>query len=179
ALLTSIPFVFLLYTSACLHGIVLYAVYFLCDPVLNNKETGLIKYDQIVPYFLVSEFHSIPGLTGLSVAGIFSASLTTVSSVLNSLATATVVDFAHPIFPSLQRNEKKSLLLAKGLSLGYGAVCICLAFALTKVHSISQVGYLFGNTFEGPIAAIFTIGVLTRKGYGKVTHFCSSSSTVN
>ncbi|GBM57945.1 Sodium-coupled monocarboxylate transporter 1 [Araneus ventricosus] len=171
ALLTSIPFVFLLFTLSCLHGIVLYAVYFMCDPILNKRETCLTKYDQIVPYFLVSKFHSIPGLTGLSMAGIFSASLTTVSSVLNSLAAATVVDFVHPIFPSLQRNEKKSLLLAKGLSLTYGAICICIAFALTKVSSISQVGYLFNNTFEGPILAIFTIGMLTRRGSGKCALF--------
>ncbi|GBO01124.1 Sodium-coupled monocarboxylate transporter 2, partial [Araneus ventricosus] len=115
ALLISIPLMSFLFLSSCLHGIILYAVYFMCDPILNSRETGLTKYDQLVPYFLVSKFHSIPGLTGLSVAGIFSGSLTTISSVLNSLATVTVVDFVHPIFQSLQRNEKKSLLLAKGL----------------------------------------------------------------
>ncbi|XP_055947004.1 putative sodium-dependent multivitamin transporter [Argiope bruennichi] len=167
ALLSSAPLVFLLCMFSCLHGIALYAVYFMCDPIMNKKETGLTKYDQIVPYFLISKFHSIPGLTGLSLAGIFSASLTTVSSVLNSLATITIIDFVHPIFQSLRRNENKSLLLAKGLSLAYGAICICVAFALTKAKSISQVGFLCNNTFEGPTLAIFTIGVLTRKGSGK------------
>ncbi|GBO07693.1 hypothetical protein AVEN_225507-1 [Araneus ventricosus] len=115
ALLISIPLMTFLFLSSCLHGIILYAVYFMCDPILNSRETGLTKYDQLVPYFLVSKFYSIPGLTGLSLAGIFSGSLTTISSILNSLATVTVVDFVHPIFQSLQRNEKKSLLLAKGL----------------------------------------------------------------
>ncbi|GBO22368.1 hypothetical protein AVEN_154418-1 [Araneus ventricosus] len=119
AALISNPILTFLGLSACLHGIVLYAVYFMCDPILNNRETGLTNYDQLVPYFLVSKFHSIPGLTGLSVAGIFCGSLTTISSVLNSLATVTVVDFVHPIFQSLQRNEKKSLLLAKELCTYY------------------------------------------------------------
>ncbi|GBN09693.1 Sodium-coupled monocarboxylate transporter 2 [Araneus ventricosus] len=167
ASLISNPVMNFLGLSACLHGIVLYAVYFMCDPILNSGETGLTNYDQLVPYFLVSKFHSIPGLTGLSVAGLFSGSLSTISSILNSLATVTVVDFVHPIFQSLQKNEKKSLLLAKGLSLAYGAICICIALSLTKISSISQVGMLFQNTFEGPILAIFTIGVLTRKGFGK------------
>ncbi|GBN81451.1 Sodium-coupled monocarboxylate transporter 2 [Araneus ventricosus] len=171
ASLISNPVMNFLGLSACLHGIVLYAVYFMCDPILNSRETGLTNYDQLVPYFLVSKFHSIPGLTGLSVAGLFSGSLSTISSILNSLATVTVVDFVHPIFQSLQKNEKKSLLLAKGLSLAYGAICICIALSLTKISSISQVGMLFQNTFEGPILAIFTIGVLTRKGFGKVTVF--------
>ncbi|XP_055948678.1 putative sodium-dependent multivitamin transporter [Argiope bruennichi] len=167
ALLISAPLVSLLCVLSSLHGVILYAVYFMCDPILNNRETGLTKYDQIVPYFLISTFHSTPGLTGLSLSGIFSASLTTVSSVLNSLATITVVDFIHPIFQSLQRNENKSLMLAKGLSLAYGAICICIAFALTKAKSISQAGFLFNNTFDGPPLAIFTIGVLTKKGSGK------------
>ncbi|KAF8796443.1 Sodium-coupled monocarboxylate transporter 2 like protein [Argiope bruennichi] len=165
ALLSSAPLVFLLCMFSCLHGIALYAVYFMCDPIMNKKETGLTKYDQIVPYFLISKFHSIPGLTGLSLAGIFSASLTTVSSVLNSLATITIIDFVHPIFQSLRRNENKSLLLAKGLSLAYGAICICVAFALTKAKSISQVGFLCNNTFEGPTLAIFTIGVPGQKSF--------------
>ncbi|CAL1268855.1 unnamed protein product [Larinioides sclopetarius] len=171
ALFFSAPLLTFLYISSCLHGIILYAVYFLCDPILNSNETGLTKYDQIVPYFLVSKFHSIPGLTGLSVAGIFSGSLTTISSILNSLATVTVVDFIHPIFQSLQRNEKKSLLLAKGLSLTYGVICICITLSLTKINSLVHIAFLFTNTFGGPILAIFTIGMLTRKGFGKSVLF--------
>ncbi|GBN10785.1 Sodium-coupled monocarboxylate transporter 2 [Araneus ventricosus] len=171
ALLISNPLLNFLFLSSCLHGIILYAVYFMCDPILNSRETGLAKYDQIVPYYLVSKFHSIPELTGLSVAGLFSGSLTTISSILNSLATVTIVDFVHPIFQSLQKNEKKSLFLAKGLSVAYGAICICIALALTKTSSISHVGFLFNNTFEGPTLAIFTIGMLTRKGFGKSVLF--------
>ncbi|GBN59689.1 Sodium-coupled monocarboxylate transporter 1 [Araneus ventricosus] len=171
ALLITNPLMNFLFLSACLHGIIMYAVYFKCDPILNSSETGLTNHDQIVPYFLVSKFHSIPGLTGLSVAGIFSGSLTTISSVLNSLATVTVIDFVHPIFQSLESNEKKSLLLAKGLALAYGAICICIALALTKISSLAQVGFLFHNTFEGPSLAIFTIGVMTRIGFGKSVLF--------
>ncbi|CAL1268859.1 unnamed protein product [Larinioides sclopetarius] len=105
-------------------------------------------------------------------AGIFSGSLTTISSILNSLATVTVVDFVHPISQSIQKNEKKSLLLAKGFSLAYGAICICIALTLTKTNSLTQVGFLFHNTFDGPSLAIFTLGVLTRKGFGKSVLFC-------
>ncbi|GFT28408.1 sodium-dependent multivitamin transporter [Nephila pilipes] len=139
----------------------------MCDPISNKKVTGLTKYDQLVPYFLVSQFHSIPGLTGLCMAGIFSGSLSTVSSALNSLATVTIVDFVHPLFSSIRLNETKSVFIAKALSLCYGLICICLAFALLNTSSIKQVANLVNSIIDGPVAAIFTLGVLTTKCSGK------------
>lgn len=46
-----------------------------------------------MPYYVVEAMRSIPGLAGLFVAGIFSASLSTVSSACNSLAAVTIVDY--------------------------------------------------------------------------------------
>ncbi len=40
---------------------------------------------------------SLPGLPGLFVAGIFSGSLSTVSSAINSLAAVTLEDYIKPI----------------------------------------------------------------------------------
>ncbi|GFQ96138.1 putative sodium-dependent multivitamin transporter [Trichonephila clavata] len=156
-----------LYLLCNLYGLILYSVYYLCDPISNKKVTGLTKYDQLVPYFLVSKFHSIPGLTGLCMAGIFSGSLSTVSSALNSLATVTVVDFIHPLFSSIRSNEAKSVFIAKTLSFCYGFICICLAFALLHTSSIKQVSNLVNSTVDGPVAAIFTLGILTTKCSGK------------
>ncbi|GFT15377.1 sodium-coupled monocarboxylate transporter 1 [Nephila pilipes] len=156
-----------LFLSCGVFGVILYAIYYLCDPIFDSKETGLTKYDQLVPYFLVSKFYTIPGMTGLCIAGIFSGSLSTISSALNSLATVTVMDFIHPFSSSVRQSETKSIVIAKILSFSYGLVCICITFTLLNASSISQVGYLLNSSLEGPTTAVFTIGVLTRKGFGK------------
>lgn len=46
-----------------------------------------------MPLFVLDTMGSIPGLTGLFVAGIFSSALSSVSPVLNSLAAVTMEDY--------------------------------------------------------------------------------------
>lgn len=46
-----------------------------------------------MPYYVVDSMGHIPGLSGLFVAGIFSAALSTVSAALNSLAAITLEDY--------------------------------------------------------------------------------------
>lgn len=46
-----------------------------------------------MPYYVVDSMGNMPGLSGLFVAGIFSASLSTVSAGVNSLAAVTIEDY--------------------------------------------------------------------------------------
>lgn len=46
-----------------------------------------------MPYYVVDSLGNTPGLAGLFVAGIFSASLSTVSAAVNSLAAVTIEDY--------------------------------------------------------------------------------------
>lgn len=48
---------------------------------------------QIMPLFVVDAMGSMPGLPGIFVSGIFSASLSSVSPALNSLAAVTLEDY--------------------------------------------------------------------------------------
>lgn len=51
------------------------------------------QIDQLMPFYVVEAMRAVPGLAGLFVAGIFSASLSTVSSSCNSLAAVTLADY--------------------------------------------------------------------------------------
>lgn len=48
---------------------------------------------QLMPLFVMDSVSSIPSLAGLFTAGVFSGSLSTVSSALNSLAAITLEDY--------------------------------------------------------------------------------------
>lgn len=46
-----------------------------------------------MPYYVVDAMRFAPGLPGLFVAGIFSASLSTISASCNALAAVTLMDY--------------------------------------------------------------------------------------
>lgn len=46
-----------------------------------------------MPFYVVNAMRPVPGLAGLFVAGIFSASLSTISASCNALAAVTLSDY--------------------------------------------------------------------------------------
>ena len=61
-----------LVSFCCYTGLVIFAAFYDCDPVLSKK---IKKYDQILPYFIIKTTSNIPALPGIFVAGVFSAAL--------------------------------------------------------------------------------------------------------
>jgi Na+/proline symporter len=99
----------------CLCGFVAYAFYFGCDPFLSRKIT---RYDQLLPYFVMDLLKNFNGLPGLFIACVYSASLSTVSSGINSLVAVFLHDFIYPFHenknsPKKKLDQKKSMILSK------------------------------------------------------------------
>lgn len=70
------------------------------------SEGRIQSADQLVPLYVMDRLDAVPGLTGLFVAGIFSASLSTVSAAVNSLAAVTLEDFLKvDFYSSLHRDS--------------------------------------------------------------------------
>src|SRR5688572_13230609 len=64
-------------------GMIVISKYRYCDPVKTKR---IQRADQLFPLFIMDTMGNIPGLPGIFVAGIFSASLSTLSSGINSLS---------------------------------------------------------------------------------------------
>jgi len=75
-----------------LTGIALFA-YYHDNP---GRLAGLNADDAIMPFFAVRELS--PGVSGLIIASIFAASMSVMSAGINSLTTATTVDFYQRVF---------------------------------------------------------------------------------
>lgn len=90
AMFINLPILSLLSLSTGFSGLALYYYYGKCDPVLAGR---IASRDQIMPLFVVDAMGDMPGLPGLFVSGIFSASLSTISAAMNSLAAVTLEDY--------------------------------------------------------------------------------------
>ncbi|MES2599110.1 MAG: sodium/solute symporter [Verrucomicrobiota bacterium] len=141
-------------------GLVLYAFYKIHgDPLA----AGMIqKEDQILPYFVVTQLPA--GLPGLLIAAIYAASMSTISAGLNSLSSATVIDFKQRLSGVSDAPASKQVSNARWITVGYGMLVMALAFAVDKmpgnlVESVNTVIGLIG----GPLLGLFFLGMFTQR----------------
>uniref|UniRef100_A0A8D0L5J7 Solute carrier family 5 member 5 n=1 Tax=Sphenodon punctatus TaxID=8508 RepID=A0A8D0L5J7_SPHPU len=122
ALLVNQVGLFFIVSSAVGCGIVMFALYKDCDPLL----AGYISApDQYMPYLVLDIFEKYPGVPGLFLACAYSGTLSTASTSINAMAAVTVEDLIKPNMPNL--SPRKLTLISKGLSLIYGTSCITVA----------------------------------------------------
>jgi len=120
--------------------------------------------DQIFPLFIA---HEVPvGVAGLIVAGIFAAAQSTVSTSMNSTATAVVTDFFRPL--NLLKTERGYLNWARGLtfSLGIVGTLLGLLFVQPDIRSLFEQFVMVIGLFMGVLGGLFALGVLTRRASG-------------
>lgn len=158
ALLLCGPFVILLGALTCFTGLSLYAVYRDCDPVMSMK---ISSYDKIVTYFTAERLS--PGVVGLIVSGIFSASLSTISAMMNALAAVVLEDYVKPLHRKLgvDFGDKKAIFTAKALSLVNGVLCLALALLARTMGGLVVVALSIAGAIGGPILGIFTLGMFS------------------
>ncbi|CAI9574473.1 unnamed protein product [Staurois parvus] len=137
----------------CLTGLVMFAY-----DQKNNIFTPEIKAvpDQMVLHFVIDILQDFPGLPGLFVACLFSGALSTISSAFNSLATVTMEDLIKPHFPGL--TESRATLMSKGLALGYGFLCLGMAYVSSLMGSVLQAALSIFGIVGGPLLGLFSLG---------------------
>ncbi|GFY54516.1 putative sodium-dependent multivitamin transporter [Trichonephila inaurata madagascariensis] len=151
---------------ASLAGIVVYANLAKCDPILRSEETNIEKADQILPYFVMISLTMLPGLPGLFVAGVFSASLSSVSSAINSLAAVTVEDFLHPVWFH-RISERRVTIFTKLIAFSYGILCIMLTLVVDRLGGVLQAALSLINVVGGPMLGLFSLGMFFKRTNSK------------
>ncbi|XP_016400767.1 solute carrier family 5 member 6 isoform X2 [Sinocyclocheilus rhinocerous] len=139
---------------SCLMGLVMYACYGNNSPL---EQQYITSKDQMVLYFVMDMLQNFPGLPGLFVACLFSASLSTISSAFNSLATVTMVDLIKPHY---SMTEARATLLSKMLALSYGIICVAMAYVVHLMNSsVLQAALSIFGMVGGPLLGLFCLGI--------------------
>ncbi len=134
------------------------------------------KADDILPHFIV---HMLPtGIAGLVVAGLFAASMSSLDSSMNSMATVLVTDWVKR-FQKKKRSEASYLVLARLLTLLIGilgtgsALWMAYSGSTSMWDSYTRVIGLFG----GGLAGLFAAGIFSRRttGAGALVGFAASA----
>ena len=140
-------------------GLVLYAFYQVHgDPLAAGRIT---KADQILPYFVMNELPN--GLPGLFIAAIYAASMSTISAGINSLTSASLIDFYQRLWRNPNLTEKHQLRIARWLTCSYGLLVIGLAFLVHRLGTLLEATNKIISLVGGPLIGLFLLGLVTRR----------------
>ena len=116
--------------------------------------------DRLYPSFI---WESLPvGVAGLAMAAILAAAMANLSAALNSLASATVVDFYQPL-TSFRHSAAHYLKASRLATVVWGMVLAAIALVASQWGSVLESGLSIASVTLGVLLGIFLLGLLTTK----------------
>jgi SSS family solute:Na+ symporter len=116
--------------------------------------------DQILPYFIVAGLPK--GITGLMIAAIFAAGMSTVSTSLNSGATIVMTDYyLRYLRPGADDRQRLRVLQLGTLALA--ALGVACALAMMRVKSALDAWWMLSSVFSGGMLGLFLLGYFAKR----------------
>jgi Na+/proline symporter len=110
----------------------------------------------VFPTF-VTEYMPV-GLVGLLIAAVFAAAMSSIAAELNSLSTATVIDFYRRHMKP-EASDAHYLFVSKLATAFWGAFACVVAMYAVNLGSLIEVVNRFGSFFYGSILGVFVLAL--------------------
>lgn len=115
--------------------------------------------DKPIAYFVHFVRSLPPGATGLIVAGLMAATMSSMDSGINSCCAAFVTDF----YNRFSRNgSPASLRLNRRLTMVFGTIVTLAALSVGRLGSIFEIANKIINGLGSPLLAIFILGMFSK-----------------
>ncbi|MBO6585733.1 MAG: sodium:solute symporter [Gracilimonas sp.] len=144
-------------------GLLLYMFY----EGVSATEMGLATTDEVFAKFIVEQLPV--GVSGLIVAALFAAAMSSLSSSLNSLASSTTYDLYKPYFGK-NNTEAEDLSMSRKITMGWGIILTASAvfFAILQLQggerpAIVELGLGIASYTYGGLLGAFLLGMFFSK----------------
>lgn len=125
-------------------------------PVMTDAAVG----DSVLPHFIVDQLPT--GATGILIAAIFAAAMSSIDTSLNSSATVTLLDiYKHYLRPDC--GERESMVVLYAATAAMGAAGVAVALALIGTESVLDAWWTLSGIFSGALLGIFLLGVVSKR----------------
>lgn len=138
-------------------GVTLFAYYQGAD----YQSLGLTRADGIFPKYIVEEMPS--GISGLIVAALFAAAMSTLSSSLSSLSSAAILDIYIPL-AGKGKSEAQLLKTSRFVTLIWGIILIAAALSFIGLQgTVVEVALGIASYTYGGLLGVFLLGLISKK----------------
>lgn len=131
-------------------GIMLYAYYGKLD----------VKSDEIFPMFIINVLP--PGFTGIIIAGLFAAAMSTLAGSMSSLSSSTMMDIYIPYFGHL-KSEEQQLKISRFFTIVWAGLLILSAvFFMESSKAVVEIALSIASFTYGGLLGTFLLGLLIK-----------------
>ena len=123
-----------------------------------------VDIDGLVPLFVAQQLPA--GLSGLIIAAIFAAAMSSLDSSMHSTATVWVTDFYGRLHPTSSDRARLRLARLLTVALGMFGTLTALALAEAEIHSLWDLFQGLIGLFAGGLAGLFVLGLFSRRANG-------------
>lgn len=116
--------------------------------------------DKVFPHFIGAALPA--GITGLVIAAIFAAAMSSISTSLNSSATLILRDH-YQRYVNRAASERQSMWVLYASTVVWGVLGTALALAMTHVKSVLDVWWTLSGIFSGGMLGLFLLGMVSRR----------------
>jgi solute:Na+ symporter, SSS family len=123
------------------------------------------KPDEIFPMFIINVLPT--GITGIIIAGLFAAAMSTLAGSMSSLASSTVHDLYIP-FLGKEIDEAKKLKISRLFTILWSVMLILAAlFFMNTSRAVVELALSIASFTYGGLLGTFLLGVLNKKAKEK------------
>ncbi len=133
---------------------------------LVKKASGDTAYNDVnyvFPTFVTTQLP--PGIVGLIIAAIFAAAMSSIAAELNSLSTATLIDF-YKRHLKPEATDKHYMTVSWISTAVWGVIACGVAIFATNLGSLIEVVNRFGSFFYGSLLGVFVLAIGTTRATG-------------
>jgi SSS family solute:Na+ symporter len=128
---------------------------------LPLRADGVVDADKVVPWYVVRQLPV--GVAGVVIAAVFAATMSSLDSSINSIATSGVTDFYRRLVPD--SSDRTAFRLAQTITLTMGMAGTAAAAVLATIHPqlLFDVFNTLAGVFGGPVFSVFVLAIFTRR----------------
>ena len=116
--------------------------------------------DKIFPWFIANVLP--PGLSGLLLAALFSAAMSSISSGINSITSVLMVDFKNIFARNVE--EGKQVVRARKIGFSIGAIAILVSYLQRLIQgNFMEVAQKINLFFVAPLGALFLMAFFMKR----------------
>jgi len=137
-------------------GLALYAYYGTYD----LSTLGISKSDEIFPFFII---HKLPvGISGIIIAGLFAAALSTLAGSMSALASSTMLDLYKPF--SGINDTIKELKISRYFTVMWAVLLVGSAFFfMSSSQTVVELALSIASFTYGGLLGTFILGLINKK----------------